>query len=435
VLGFFAAAIAGGIRGTGAATGVLDRRNFSARIGGCLQSTLAIMAILEALDRMTPVSGSSTVVSPENFIKCLKKFYSHWKEDVYGLWGSPGAIAVATPPYSDDIRYRKSLALSMWFFGRDFADTIMVFLSSQIHFLSGQDGCDLLEHLKMPVSKAVGLDIVLHNIEKAGNGSLSMDQILNSVCAQYESNCVVMGHIARAKPEGKVLEEWYQKLHGSRLKLCDVSGGISELLSVKDASEIMYVKKAAYLTASVMKKYVVPKLENIVMDEKKVPHSKLMDLTEKTILSPTKINVKLKAGNVDICYPPIFQSGGKYDLRPGALSNDDDLHYDSGSLIVCAMGAKYSGYCSNVARTFFIDCSMEKCNAYKVLKAHDAAIHWQSVTWAIEGHGPPLSGKKKNRTTIQPTSKKAHKRENNKGSINLLGRGDDLDCRRQPFAR
>jgi len=286
------------------------------------------MAILEALDQMTPVSGSSTVVSPENFIKCLKKFYSHWKEDVYGLWGSP--------------------------------DTIMVFLSSQIHFLSGQDGCDLLEHLKMPVSKAVGLDIVLHNIEKAGNGSLSMDQILNSVCAQYESNCVVMGHIAREKPEGKVLEEWYQKLHGSRLKLCDVSGGISELLSVKDASEIMYVKKAAYLTASVMKKYVVPKLENIVMDEKKVPHSKLMDLTEKTILSPTKINVKLKAGNVDICYPPIFQSGGKYDLRPGALSNDDDLHYDSGSLIVCAMGAKYSGYCSNVARTFFIDCSMEK---------------------------------------------------------------------------
>jgi len=177
------------------------------------------MAILEALDRMTPVSGSSTVVSPENFIKCLKKFYSHWKEDVYGLWGSPGAIAVATPPYSDDIRYRKSLALSMWFFGRDFADTIMVFLSSQIHFLSGQDGCDLLEHLKMPVSKAVGLDIVLHNIEKAGNGSLLMDQILNSVCAQYESNGVVMGHIAREKPEGKVLEEWYQKLHGSRFIL------------------------------------------------------------------------------------------------------------------------------------------------------------------------------------------------------------------------
>ncbi|CAL4892397.1 unnamed protein product [Urochloa decumbens] len=360
------------------------------------------MAILEALDQTSPVSGSSTVVSPENFIKCLKKFYSHWREDVSDLWGSSSAIAVATPPPSDDIRYRKSLALSMWLFGREFTDTIMLFSSSQIHFLSGQDGCDFLQHLKMPVSKAVGLDIVLHNLEKPDNGSLSMDQILNSAFAQYESNSVVMGHIAREKPEGKVLEEWYQKLHGSRLKLYDVSGGISELLSVKDASEIMYVKTAAYLTASVMRKYVVPKLENIVVDEKKVPHSKLMDLTEKVILSPTKINVKLKAGNVDICYPPIFQSGGKYDLRPGALSNDDDLYYDSGSLIVCAMGAKYSGYCSNVARTFLIDCSVKKCNAYKVLlKAHDAAIaalmpgskasmSYQAAVDVVRGEAPDL---------------------------------------------
>jgi nucleosome binding factor SPN SPT16 subunit len=151
-----------------------------------------------------------------------------------------------------------------------------------------------------------------------------------------------------------------------------------------------------------MKRYVVPKLENIVMDEKKVPHSKMMDLTEKIILSPSKISVKLKAGNVDICYPPIFQSGAKYDLKPGALSNDDDLCYDSGSLIVCAMGAKYSGYCSNVARTFLIDCSVEKCNAYKVLlKAHDAAIaaltqgskaskSYQAAVDVVRGETPDL---------------------------------------------
>ncbi|KAF8659787.1 hypothetical protein HU200_058252 [Digitaria exilis] len=339
--------------------------------------------LCRALDRTALISGSSNVVSPENFIKCLNKFYSHWKEHVSDHWGSSSAIAVATPPPSDDIRYRKSLALSMWFFGREFADTIIVFLSSQIHVLSGQDGCDLLQHLKTPVSKAVGLDIVLHNLEKADNGSHSMDQILNSVFAQYESNSLIMGHIGREKPEGKVLEEWSQKLHASKLKLYDVSGGISELLSVKDANEIMYVKKAAYLTASAMRKFVVPKLENIVMGEK-------------------KIDVKLKAENVDICYPPIFQSGGKYDLRPGALSNDDDLYYDSGSLIVCAMGAKYSGYCSNVARTFLIDCSIEKCNAYKVLlKAHDAAIaaltpggrasmSYQAAVDAIRGEAPDL---------------------------------------------
>ncbi|KAL6623169.1 hypothetical protein ACP70R_033048 [Stipagrostis hirtigluma subsp. patula] len=361
------------------------------------------MAILEALDQTSgPANGSSYVVSPENFIKRLKKFYSQWKEDKCDIWGSSSAISVATPPPSEDIRYQKSLALSMWFFGREFADTIMVFLSSQIHFLSRQEGCDLLQPLKVPVSKAVGVDIVLHNLEKGDNGSSLMDKVLHSVFAHSESNSLVIGHIAREKPEGSILEEWARKLHGSMSKLYDVSGGISELLAVKDVTEIMYVKKAAYLTASVMRKYVVPKLEKIIMEEKKVAHSKLMDLTEKIMLSPTKINVKLKAENVDICYPPIFQSGGKYDLRPAAFSNDDNLCYESGSLIVCAMGAKYSGYCSNVARTFLIDCSVEKCNAYKVLlKAHDAAIacltpgsktsaSYQAAVAAVRGEAPDL---------------------------------------------
>lgn len=361
------------------------------------------MAILEALDQTsTPVRGSSAVVSPENFIKCLKKFYRHWKEDESHLWGNSCAIAVATPPPSEDIRYQKSLALSMWFFGRELPETIMVFMSRQIYFLCRQRECDVLKPLKMPVSKAVGVDVVLHSLEKGDDGSALMDEVIRAVCAHSESNSVVIGLSVREKPEGKVLEAWSEKLHGSRLKLSDVSSGISELLAVKDVTEIMYVKKAAYLTASVLRKYVIPKLEKIIMDEKKVPHSKLMDLTEKILLYPTKINVKLKAENVDICYPPIFQSGGKYDLRPSAFSNDDDLFYDSGSLIVCAMGAKYNGYCSNVARTFLIDCAEEKCNAYKVLRqAHSAAIaaltpgskasaSYQAAVAVVRGEAPDL---------------------------------------------
>ncbi|TVU50431.1 hypothetical protein EJB05_01802, partial [Eragrostis curvula] len=358
------------------------------------------MAILEALDQASvPVRAS---VNPENFIKCLNKFYSHWKEDISDHWGSSNAISIATPPPSEDIRYRKSLALSMWFFGREFTDTIIVFLNRQIHFLSTQETCDLLKPLIMPVSKALRLEIVLHNLKKGDTGSALMDEILRSVTADSKSNSFVIGHIAREKPEGKVLEEWCQKLHGSMLKLYDVSGGMSELLAVKDLTETLYVRKAAYLTASVMRRFVVPKLENIIVDEKKVAHSKLMELTEKIILAPTKINVNLKAENVDICYPPIFQSEGKYDLKPGAFSNDDNLYVDSGSIIVCAMGAKYSGYCSNVARTFLIDCSVEKCNAYKVLhEAHAAAIaslmpgskantSYQAAVSVVRGEAPDL---------------------------------------------
>ncbi|KAG0492646.1 hypothetical protein HPP92_005733 [Vanilla planifolia] len=100
-----------------------------------------------------------------------------------------------------------------------------------------------------------------------------------------------------------------------------------------------------------------------------------MEETEKAIQDPLKLKVKLKAENVDICYPPIFQSGGKFDLRPSASSNDDDLYYESGSVIICAIGARYGGYCSNIARTFLIDANSKQSKAYEVLlRAQNAAI-------------------------------------------------------------
>nr|KYP76019.1 FACT complex subunit SPT16 [Cajanus cajan] len=153
------------------------------------------------------------------------------------------------------------------------------------------------------------------------------------------------------------------------------------LCSPKKASILESVKKpareavAAYLTTSVMKNFVVTKLENVIDEEKKVSHSTLMEETEKVILEPSKVNCKLKADNVDICYPPIFQSGGEFDLRPSAVSNDELLHYDSASVIICAVGARYKSYCSNIARTFLIDADPLQSRAYGVLlKAHEAVI-------------------------------------------------------------
>jgi nucleosome binding factor SPN SPT16 subunit len=150
---------------------------------------------------------------------------------------------------------------------------------------------------------------------------------------------------------------------------------LSDLIAVKDADELINVKKAAFLTFSVMNNIVVPKLENVIDEEKNITHSALMDEAEKAILDPTRAKAKLKADNVDICYPPIFQSGGEFDLRPSAASNDEPLYYDSASVIIIAVGSRYNSYCSNVARTLMIDATPLQSKAYAVLlKAHEAAI-------------------------------------------------------------
>ncbi|MCH1923186.1 hypothetical protein L9G15_27630, partial [Shewanella sp. A3A] len=57
-------------------------------------------------------SGAYTI-NLDNFSKRLKVFYDHWKEHNSDLWGSSNAIAIATPPPSEDLRYLKSSALDV----------------------------------------------------------------------------------------------------------------------------------------------------------------------------------------------------------------------------------------------------------------------------------------------------------------------------------
>lgn len=53
--------------------------------------------------------------------------------------------------------------------------------------------------------------------------------------------------------------------------------------------------------------------------------------------TPLPAQPALQAEMVDAAYPPLYQSGGEYDLRLSALSNDALLHY---GVIICSLGAK-----------------------------------------------------------------------------------------------
>ncbi|KAJ7963221.1 FACT complex subunit SPT16 [Quillaja saponaria] len=308
----------------------------------------------------------------------LKMLYSHWEEYRSEQWGSSDVIAIATPPASEDLRYLKSSALNIWLLGYEFPETIMVFMKKQVHFLCSQKKASVLEVVKKSAKEAVGLDVLMHVKAKNDDGTALMDIIFRAVRAQSKvdgHDTPRVGCISREAPEGKFLETWAEKLKNTNFHLTDVTNGFSDLFAVKKNDELTSVKRAAYLTTSVMKNFVVPKLENIIDDEKKVAHSALMDETEKAILEPSRASCKLKAENVDICYPPIFQSGGEFDLKPSAASNDELLYYDSASVIICAVGARYKSYCSNIARTFLIDASPIQSKAYEVLlKAHEATI-------------------------------------------------------------
>ncbi|XVF05902.1 hypothetical protein REPUB_Repub06bG0002000 [Reevesia pubescens] len=325
-----------------------------------------------------PVAANPYAINLDNFSKRLKILYLHWNKHNTDLWGTANALAVATPHVSEDLRYLKSSALNIWLVGYEFPETIMVFLKKQIHFLCSQKKASLLDVVKKSAKEAVDVEVVFHVKAKGDDGTGLMDNIFRAIYSQTNSgdhDVPVVGYISRETPEGKFLETWDEKLKNAKFELSDVTNGFSDLFAVKDETELTNVKKAAFLTSSVMRQFVVPKLEKVIDEERKVSHSALMDDTEKTILEPARIKVKLKAENIDICYPPIFQSGGEFDLKPSASSNDQNLYYDSTSVIICALGSRYNSYCSNVARTFLIDANATQSKVYEVLlKAQEAAI-------------------------------------------------------------
>ncbi|GFY89090.1 global transcription factor C [Actinidia rufa] len=280
-----------------------------------------------------PGAGNAYTINLEGFSRRLKAMYSHWHDHKSELWGSSSVLAVATPPASEDLRYLKSSALNIWLLGYEFPDTIMLFMDKQIHFLCSQKKASLLEAVKRSAKESVGVEVVMHVKAKSDDGTAQMDAMLRAIRTQSKldgHDDPIVGYIAREAPEGNLLERWAEKLKNSNLQLGDVTNGFSDLFAVKDINELTNVKKAAYLIASVMKNFVVPKLE---------------------------------------------KSGGNFDLRPSASSDDEHLYYDSASAIICAIGSRYNSYCSNVARTYLIDSTPRQGKAYEVLlKAHEAAI-------------------------------------------------------------
>ncbi|KAB1202090.1 FACT complex subunit SPT16 [Morella rubra] len=242
-------------------------------------------------------SGASNpyAINLENFSKRLKMLYSHWNEHDTDLWGASDALSIATPPTSEDLRYLKSSALNIWLLGYEFPETIMVFMKKQIHILCSQKKASLLDVVKRSAKEAVDVEVVMHVKPKNDDGAGLMDSIFHAINAQSKSNHrdgPVIGHIARETPEGKLLETWAEKLKHANYELSDVTNGFSNLFAVKDNIELTNVKKAAFLTSSVMRSFVVPRLEKIIDEEKKVSHSSLMDDTEKAILEPARIKSK-----------------------------------------------------------------------------------------------------------------------------------------------
>ena len=123
---------------------------------------------------------------------------------------------------------------------------------------------------------------------------------------------------------------------------------------------------AAILSNKVMKHSFVQKMEDVLDNESEISHESLSTEVEGVVIDPNKIGVKISTDSVDTCYNPIIQSGGKYDIKVSAYSNQDKLSAD---IIIASLGARYKGYCATLSRTYMIDAVPKVEKTYATLLA------------------------------------------------------------------
>ncbi|OWZ17375.1 FACT complex subunit SPT16 [Phytophthora megakarya] len=304
------------------------------------------------------------------FFRRLNRLYSAWKEHKSdAVWGDVDSFCVlAGRAQQEESGYRKSAVLQIYLLGfLEFPETLMVFTPAKLYVLTGGKKYSMLEAVaKENASSDVKLELLKRN--KADGNQANFQILTDAVKASGPKT----GVLTKENPLGELVVTFKKALEATDVEQVEVGKGIETVLTVKENEELENIRWAGALSSKVFKLKFMEDMEQIIDDEKNISHEKISMAIEDVFDNPSKIKVTIDPVDIEPCYPPIVQSGGKYDLKPSAQSNKDAMKYD---VIICSLGARYKGYCSNVGRTFFIDptSSMEK--SYELLReAHEMCV-------------------------------------------------------------
>ncbi|GFZ43528.1 FACT complex subunit SPT16 [Saitozyma sp. JCM 24511] len=317
---------------------------------------------------------SDVSLDAATFFKRAGKIFSAWEkpaDDEAELKDLTALQVLMGEPSDESATYTKTSSLQTWLLGYEFPSTLMLFTRSpnKVTFVCSSSKAKILRQLE-------GKGDVEIDIRVRGKDEASAQVIPDLVLSLGDGK---VGTLPKDKPQGKLVDEWNQAVTSSKagLQSVDMANVVSGLLGEKDGEEMRQMILSSRLTSTAMIHYFKPKMESVVDRGTKVPHSTFTAMIEEKIGNDEKgADMKLwsknpQLGEVDFTstewvYSPIIQSGGKYDLRVSAVSDEGNL---KPGVILASLGLRYKSYCSAMARTFMINPHRDQEKNYSTLLA------------------------------------------------------------------
>jgi len=304
----------------------------------------------------------SSTIDVKQFFKRLKKMYNAWAdENDIGSFNQCDAVVLALGPSQED-SYCKTVSVQTWLTGYELTETLMVFCKENVFVLSGRKKVEFLN--KTAKTQQEGLPEIKLLVRDKVDNKDNFEKILDGIKNSGEGRKI--GVFGKEKFESKFVNSWYKEFDNEDFEKVDIKSSFCWFMAAKDEQEQKSIKQACLITQKIFKDVYRKRLMEIINDDKKVKHSRISKEIDNSYENNKELKLGVSLQDVDSCYPPIIQSGGKYSLKYSADVNNEHLHF---GCVVCMMGFRYKMYCANIVRTYMINPDDEMQQNYTYLLA------------------------------------------------------------------
>jgi len=320
--------------------------------------------------------ADAIVIDTKSFFERLQILLNTWKADKRSgdnLYGGADSIAILTGKSEPENSFVKNNALHFWLLGYEFPATLIVFTTATMYVVTTEKKAKHLQSLK---DGKVPVEILPIDAKKPETRTEAFNKCIE-IIKSAGKKC---GTLPKIETTGPFADEWKKVFSetSKEVEEVEVAPGLSQAMAIKDEEELKAIRTGAKAASAVMSDYWVDEMSGVLDAEKKITHAKLAANIlakiddQKFFKKVSKLTPDFDNQHLDWAFGPVVQSGGQYDLKLSAQSNNDNLH---SGCIITGLGFRYRTYSSVIARTYLIDPSKSQTANYKILlAAHEAAI-------------------------------------------------------------